>query len=253
MRRVTRCTTSGTRPLPLPSPDGPTAGSTDLTYPSSATSSSRRNGSCQQTSGLSSRWGTPRSTAARCRAHPAPPGNSGRLRKMQASFTRRVVRSPYSDFDHAWAAGPLAPGPWRGTATARRQGGGGRLHPAGVFGAGEVRPVGAAALDQFRRRSGHHPLTTVPKMQVQRLSRKVTSNCHVRSSSGSGKLTHSWAPSGAACQDPWRSLRSRWSPGWLSRPRPFAHSRPRRPARSHPGPPRGIWARSARRSRTTLR
>src|SRR2546430_9173968 len=34
-------------------------------------------------------------------------------------------------------------------------------------------------------------------MQVQRLSRKVTSKTQVRSSSGSSKLTHSWASAGA--------------------------------------------------------
>src|SRR5215471_8389673 len=51
--------------------------------------------------------------------------------------------------------------------------------------------------------SGAGPVSTPwhprPKMHVQLLARNVTSNTHVRSSSGSSKLTHSWAvvyPSG---------------------------------------------------------
>ena len=59
------------------------------------------------------------------------------------------------------------------------------------------------------------PWQPLPKMHVHRLSRKVTSNCHVRSSSGSGKLTHSWAPSGRRPRahgglSPWRCFL-----GWL--------------------------------------
>ena len=49
--------------------------------------------------------------------------------------------------------------------------------------------------------SGAGPVSTpwqpCPKMHVHELVRKVTSKSQVRSSSGSSKLTHSWASEGA--------------------------------------------------------
>src|SRR5437868_1855072 len=58
-------------------------------------------------------------------------------------------------------------------------------------------------------------------MQVQRLSRKVTSKTQVRSSSGSSKLTHSWASAGARGTGPeavpmavWRAGAAACSAPW---------------------------------------
>src|SRR5207247_6913584 len=49
-------------------------------------------GNCQQTEGLHSRGDSSASIAARCNAHPAPPANPGRLRKMHAPSITRVWR-----------------------------------------------------------------------------------------------------------------------------------------------------------------
>ena len=54
--------------------------------------SSRRSGSCQQTSGFQSRDVRRPRARRRCSAQPAPPGKSGRLRKMHASSTSRRDR-----------------------------------------------------------------------------------------------------------------------------------------------------------------
>src|SRR5581483_6147498 len=48
-------------------------------------------GSCQHTDGFQSMGDSPASNAARCRAQPAPPAKPGRLRKMQAPSTTRVL------------------------------------------------------------------------------------------------------------------------------------------------------------------
>ena len=48
-------------------------------------------GSCQHTDGFQSIGDSPASMAARCSAQPAPPSNPGRLRKMQAPSTTRVL------------------------------------------------------------------------------------------------------------------------------------------------------------------
>src|SRR5579884_3645214 len=61
-------------------------------------------------------------------------------------------------------------------------------------------------------------------MQVQLLSRNVTSSIHVRSSSGSGMLTHSWTESGAV------GIRRRLSAGQTVEVRFRAVFERRRPA-----------------------
>ena len=60
----------------------------------------------------------------------------------------------------------------------------------------EVRAVAAAALDELGRGPVRTPWQPLPKMQVQLLSRKVTSNIQVRSRFRSSKLIHSWASLG---------------------------------------------------------
>src|SRR2546430_638043 len=54
-------------------------------------------------------------------------------------------------------------------------------------------------------------------MQVQRLSRKVTSKTQVRSSSGSSKLTHSWASAGARGTGPEAAPMAAWRAGVAAR------------------------------------
>ena len=56
---------------------------------------------------------------------------------------------------------------------------------------GEMSAVGAATLDELGAGPVSTPWQPRPKMHVQLLSRNVTSKTQVRSSSGSGKLTHS--------------------------------------------------------------
>jgi hypothetical protein len=62
-------------------------------------------------------------------------------------------------------------------------------------------PVKCAPYEQHPcTSSGAGPVSTpwhpLPKMHVHALVRNVTSNCQVRSSSGSPKLTHSWVSDG---------------------------------------------------------
>lgn len=66
----------------------------EITCPSSPSCSSRRTGTCQQTSGFQSIGRSPTSKAATWRAHPAPPSKPGRLRKMHAPSTTRVFKLP---------------------------------------------------------------------------------------------------------------------------------------------------------------
>ena len=119
-------------------------------------SSSRRSGSCQQTSGFSSTWLRPSAMAAMCSAQPAPAGNPGRFRKMQAPSTSRVPRSPSGSF----LTTPFRPCLWNcqmsGVSVGRRP-----LHVAGVLLPGEVRAVRAAPLRQLGRRTGQHALASV--------------------------------------------------------------------------------------------
>ena len=93
-RRGRRCTTSGTRARRRPSRAASTRAASRSPGPTRRCVSTRRSGSCQHTSGFQSRGRSPASSAARCSAQPAPPGKSGRLRKMQASPTRRVTSVP---------------------------------------------------------------------------------------------------------------------------------------------------------------
>ena len=78
---------------PSPQPSRPNSVSVETTVPSSCSSSIRRSGSCQHTSGFRSAWWRPVRSACRCSAQPGPAANPGRFRKMHASFTSRVRHS----------------------------------------------------------------------------------------------------------------------------------------------------------------
>ena len=105
--RATRCTTSGTRRRPRPSRAASTRAAVTSGGRSRRCECSRRIGTCQHTFGFQSSGRSPASRAPMCRAHPAPPAKPGRLRKMQASSTRRVTVG--GDAVVARLAGPQEP------------------------------------------------------------------------------------------------------------------------------------------------
>ena len=65
--------------------------SREVTCPRSSVWCSSRIGTCQHTLGFQSSGRSPASSAAMWSAHPTPPSNPGRFRKMQASSTKRVA------------------------------------------------------------------------------------------------------------------------------------------------------------------
>ena len=164
----------------------------DVTYPYESVSSMRRRGSCQQTSGFQSSGRSSASRAARWSAHPAPPGNPGRLRNTQASSISRVTCTPSS----------LRAVSRRGLMRSNI------CHCSGVRRAARsLRFVRSAAStmwapceqqpwDSSVVSTSWVPLQPRPKMHDQPLVRNVTSKTQVRSATGSSKLISSCMSSG---------------------------------------------------------
>ena len=115
----------------------------DVPSVSSTSRKSRRTGSCQHTSGLVSSGCRSLRKAQPCKEHPAPPGNPGRLRKMQAPSCTAVLRSPSESFSDPPLAlrSDVVELPVLGGQLGHDDG-----HPSLVVAVGEVRAERAAAV-----------------------------------------------------------------------------------------------------------
>src|SRR3954464_443800 len=125
--------------------------------------------------------------AARCSAQPAPPGKSGRFRKMHASFAWRVIQLPsfccfMIPFLRPWARNCH----WSGVNVAAAAATRSRSASSVKCAPYEQHPCTSSGASSVST-----PLHPLPKMHVHRDSRNVTSNTHVRSSFGSSKESHS--------------------------------------------------------------
>src|SRR5689334_14661204 len=134
--------------------------------------------------------------AARCSAQPGPPGNPGRLRKMQASSAWRVIHVPSFCSFMIPLRCPLSWNcHWSGVSVAAAAATRSRSASSVKCAPYEQQPCtssGAASVST--------PLHPDPKMHVHRESRNVRSKTQVRSSSGSSNDSHSCRSVGESCR-----------------------------------------------------